>query len=191
MKKLFVLVLAAAAFIFSGFAANAQYRPGALSQCRAGLEDENGRILSDQEVFQLIGEEVYNQTYTGACKQYKTGKTLIIVGAVGAGIGTVGTIAGAAAMAYAIEKGHVTIEEKNGKKVITAMDDKAKLASLGYITGAVLLGAGVTCLSVGIPLKVIGTKRLDWIAKEYNHSNYTANFQVGLTQSGAGLVLNF
>ena len=102
MKKIIVLAIAAVAFIASGITANAQYRPGTLSQHRAGLEDENGHTLTDQEVFQLIGEDVYNQTYAGACKQYKTGKILTIVGAATAGVGLVGTIAGSVATVYAI-----------------------------------------------------------------------------------------
>ena len=108
MKKIIVLVIAAVAFIASSVVANAQYRPSTLNQHRAGFEDENGHTLTDQEVFELIGEDVYNQTYVGATKQYKTGKILTIVGAATTGVGLVGTIAGSVATAYAIENGHVT-----------------------------------------------------------------------------------
>ncbi len=191
MKKIIVLAIAAVAFIASGITANAQYRPGTLSQHRAGLEDENGHTLTDQEVFLLIGEDVYNQTYAGACKQYKTGKILTIVGAATAGVGLVGTIAGSVATVYAIENGHVTYETQNGQKVVKGYDDKAALAVLGFAAGATLLAAGDICLSVGIPLQIIGKKRLDWIATEYNHSNYSANIRFGAGQYGTGVVLSF
>ena len=191
MKKIIVLAIAAVAFIASGVVANAQYRPSTLSQHRAGLEDENGHALTDQEVFQLIDEDVYNQTYVGACKQYKTGKILTIVGAATTGVGLVGTIAGSVATAYAIENGHVTFEEKNGQKVVKEYDNKAAIAVLGLTAGATLLAAGDICLSVGIPLQVIGKKRLNWIATEYNHSNYSANIRFGAGQYGTGVVLSF
>ena len=191
MKKIIVLAIAAVAFIASGVVANAQYRPSTLSQHRAGLEDENGHTLTDQEVFLLIGEDVYNQTYAGACKQYKTGKILTIVGAATTGVGLVGTIAGSVATAYAIANGHVTCEEKNGQKVVKEYDNKAAIAVLGLTAGATLLAAGDICLSVGIPLQIIGKKRLDWIATEYNHSNYSANIRFGAGQYGTGVVLSF
>lgn len=191
MKKIIVLVIAAVAFIASGVTANAQYRPSTLSQHRAGLEDENGHALTDQEVFQLIGEDVYNQTYVGATKQYKTGKILTIVGAATTGVGLVGTIAGSVATAYAIENGHVTYETKNGKQVVKDFDNKAALAVVGFAGGVALLAAGDICLSVGIPLQIIGKKRLNWIADEYNHSNYSANIRFGAGQYGTGVVLSF
>ena len=191
MKKIIVLVIAAVAFIASSVVANAQYRPSALSQHRAGFEDENGHTLTDQEVFELIGEDVYNQTYVGATKQYKTGKILTIVGAATTGVGLVGTIAGSVATAYAIENGHVTYETKNGKRVVKDFDNKAALAAVGFAGGVALLAAGDICLSVGIPLQIIGKKRLDWIATEYNHSNYSANIRFGAGQYGTGVVLSF
>ena len=191
MKKIIVLAIAAIAFIASGVTANAQYRPSTLSQHRAGLEDENGHTLTDQEVFELIGEDVYNQTYVGATKQYKTGKILTIVGAATTGVGLVGTIAGSVATAYAIENGHVTYETKNGKRVVKDFDNKAALAAVGFAGGVALLAAGDICLSVGIPLQIIGKKRLNWIATEYNHSNYSANIRFGAGQYGTGVVLSF
>ena len=191
MKKIIVLVIAAVAFIASSVVANAQYRPSTLSQHRAGLEDENGHTLTDQEVFELIGEDVYNQTYVGATKQYKTGKILTIVGAATTGVGLVGTIAGSVATAYAIENGHVTYETKNGKRVVKDFDNKAALAAVGFAGGVALLAAGDICLSVGIPLQIIGKKRLNWIADEYNHSNYSANIRFGAGQYGTGVVLSF
>ena len=193
MKKIVILAIAAAAFIASSVVANAQYRPSSLSRHLAGFEDENGHELTDQEVFQLIGEDIYNETYRGASKQYKTGRTLIIVGAATAGAGLVGTIAGAVATVNAMYQGHVTTyQTKNGQHVIMNYYYTAAPAVVGFAGGVVLLTGGVACLSAGIPLNVIGKKRLEWIANEYNHQAVSgANLRFGLTNYGAGVVLNF
>ena len=192
MKKLFIIAAAVAvAFLASNVVASAQYLPKTLAQHRAGLEDETGHHLTDQEVFSLIDEDVYNATYSGAVKQYKTGKALIITGAVTMGVGTLATVAGAVAVAYGIKTQHIVVDEKKpGQYDLTKADDKGKLAILGYTAGVSVLAVGATCLSVGIPLKIIGTKRLDWVATEYNH-DVAANIRVGLTQNGAGLAINF
>ena len=190
MKKLFVIALAAVALVASSVVASAQYKPSSLSRYRAELQDQNGQALSDQDVFQLVGEDVYNETYKGARTQYKAGNALIIVGAATAGVGLVGTIGGAVAVAYGIEKNHIPV--KPNKQIdYNNCTEKGKLAILGYAGGITLLAAGATCLAVGIPLKVIGTKRLNWIAEDYNNSVVSANLSMGFTQNGAGLVLNF
>ena len=69
-------------------------------------------------------------------------------------------------------------------------DNKAALAAVGFAGGVALLAAGDICLSVGIPLQIIGKKRLNWIADEYNHSNYSADIRFGAGQYGTGVVLS-
>lgn len=192
MKKLIFLAFAAVAFLASGIVASAQYAPTSLTNYRGSLQDQNGHTLTEAEAIQLVGEDIYNATYKGACKQYKAGNTLVIVGSIVAGVGTVGTIAGYAATNYAIERNHITFEEKNGKKVITSMDDKAKLAVTGLIGGLTLLVAGEVALAAGIPLKIIGNKRIDWVAGQYNRANTpVASIRFGAGQYGTGVVLNF
>ena len=189
MKKIFVLSLAVATFFVFGVTSSAQYLPNSLNRSGADFVDENGHVLTDQEIFSLIGDDVYNETYSGAVKQYNVGKALITAGSIAAGVGTVGTIGGAVAMYYCIKNQHIYYEERNGKYVVKGADDAGLLALLGYAAGVSALVIGDACLMVGIPLSIIGNKRLDWIAEDYNHD--MASLHLGLTPHGAGLVLNF
>ena len=192
MKKLFVFALSAAvAFLAANVVASAQYLPGSLNHHRGSLVDEQGHVLTNQEVLNLIGEEDYNKTYTGAVKQYKSGNALLITGIATGGAGLVGTIAGAIATDYGLRTNHITYERDNkGKITKINADTKGTLAVVGFAAGISLLTAGITCLSVGIPLKVIGTKRLDWIADDYN-KDAAATIRFGAGQYGTGIVMTF
>jgi hypothetical protein len=65
--------------------ANAQYaRKG------ADLVSQNGVVLSDQDIVNLVGSDVFEQTVVGARKQYKAGKSLITGGIIGIGAGLAG-----------------------------------------------------------------------------------------------------
>lgn len=188
MKKIFVLLLTVVLAFAAGNNAYAQY----VYEHNGRIVAEDDQVLSDQDVILCVGEDIYKATYAGACKQYKTGNTLITIGSIAAGVGTVGTIAGAVASKYAIDHGHVTFEEKDGRRVVTGMSNKAALAFLGLVGGAALLSAGEICLTVGIPLKVIGVKRLDWVAGEYNKTTQpVASLRFGAGQYGTGMVLSF
>ena len=46
-------------------------------------------------------------------------------------------------------------------------------------------------LTAGIPLKIIGTKRLDWVSEEANRVSGNVSLNVGATPNGMGIVLNF
>ena len=65
--------------------ANAQY-------ARDGyhIVNQNGVALSNQEIIDLVGVDVYEQTVLGAWKQYKAGKSLITGGIIGIGAGLAG-----------------------------------------------------------------------------------------------------
>lgn len=76
MKKFAFLCGLVAAFLCLAQNAHAQYA-GPIHRQGANLADARGNILSDHEVLALIGEQVYDETYVGAVKQRKTGKTLI------------------------------------------------------------------------------------------------------------------
>lgn len=190
MKKILVFAFAAVVALFvSGVTSSAQYLPNSLNRSGGDFVDENGHVLTDQEIYKLIGDDVYDETYSGAVKQYKVGKALITAGSIAAGVGTIGTIGGAVAMYFGIKNQHIQYEERNGRYAVKGADDAGWLVLLGYAAGVSALVAGDVCLSVGIPLSVIGNKRLDWIAEDYNHDMASIHF--GLTPHGAGLVLNF
>ena len=76
MKRFAFLCGLVAALLCLAQNASAQYA-GPIHRNGAYLADARGNILSDQEVLTLIGEQVYDETYVGASKQRKTGKTLI------------------------------------------------------------------------------------------------------------------
>ena len=76
MKKILIISGMIAAFLCLTQNANAQYA-GPIHREGANLADMRGNILTDHEVLNLIGEQVYDETYVGACKQRKAGKTLI------------------------------------------------------------------------------------------------------------------
>ena len=183
MKKIIVLVIAAVAFIASSVVANAQYRPSTLSQHRAGLEDENGHTLTDQEVFQLIGEDVYNQTYVGATKQYKTGKTLIWSGAGG-------LVGGAVLYGVGLSKIAGEVNQNSSKDEIqTALERHPGSAGM-VLGGTLLMAAGAIALDAGIPLLIIGKKRLDWVEGQANAAK-GYSLDLGATPYGVGLAVRF
>ena len=153
--------------------ANAQY-------ARKGnhIVDSNGVALSNQEIIDLVGNDVYEQTVIGAWKQYKTGSSLITGGILGicaglAGSGLTGVKAGKA--------GYNDLQ--------TAVGNDASIAAL-YLGSSALISAGGAALSGGIVLKTIGKKRLNWVSEECNNAS-NVSFNVGATSNGVGLTLNF
>ena len=56
--------------------------------------------------------------------------------------------------------------------------------------GLLVTSLGSAALDVGIPLSIIGKRRLDWVADNYNSgTNLTCHF--GATPHGLGLTLQF
>ena len=53
------------AFLCIVQSANAQYATS-LHRAKGNLVDSRGLILSDNDVLNLIGDEIYNETYVGA-----------------------------------------------------------------------------------------------------------------------------
>ena len=74
MKK---ILLAVMLMLIPAYAALAQYVPSQIEQKKGRLLDDNGEVMPDYMVQRLVGDDIYNQTYVGAVKQYKTGKRLI------------------------------------------------------------------------------------------------------------------
>ena len=56
--------------------------------------------------------------------------------------------------------------------------------------GTLLMAAGGVALDAGIPLAIIGKKRLNWVADDYNARKNLA-YQIGATPSGVGLAVRF
>lgn len=142
------------------------------------LVDSRGVVLSDNEVMNLIGDEIYNATYLGAKKQCKIGRTLIWSGVAG-------MVAGTGMMMWGQE---LFTDSPYMQGIGTETEGKVGLALC--VGGLLVNSLGSAALNVGIPLSIVGNKRLDWIADNYNGSaNLT--FQVGAAPNGFGLTLRF
>jgi|GEM_PF-4597013 len=154
----------------------------------------DGEVLTPSQVRRLIGDEIYHQTYESAIKQRKTGKALNIIGGLITGAGAV-----AAGVGIALAKETIT------ETYYQDIDDPTNIWDVTYSTesnvdvmlplqyaGFIAMGVGVTFLSFGIPISVIGNKRLGWIASDYNNrSKYSAVFTVQPAPCGLRLALTF
>ena len=178
MKR--ILVFFVAFITLSVCFAQAQVKPNYLKMNKGQFFNENGAVISSSQLQAIIGDDIYNETYVGAIKQYKTGKNLVLWGAIGAGVGLVALGGFSAAMA-----------SKYGNKLPQEAQKDPLL--LGLAGGYVLTAAGTTALAVGIPLTTIGKKRLNWIADDYNEkqSKISLNMIGCPAGYGVGLALNF
>ena len=154
--------------------ANAQYaRKG------ADLVSQNGFTLSDQEIINIVGNDVFDQTVIGARKQYKAGKGLITGGILGIGAGLAGSVL---AGVKAANDGYNDFQR--------AVENDGSVLAM-YLGSVAALSLGSAALTAGIPLKVIGKKRLDWVAEEANRVSGNVTLNVGATPNGFGIALNF
>ncbi|MBR1570850.1 MAG: hypothetical protein IJ651_08990 [Bacteroidales bacterium] len=172
MKKLITkFSLVAGLLLLSCITALAQYKdnggvqPGRLYYTGKGDFSMGGNRLSEEAIHDLIGEQVYYDTYLGAQKQRRVGLTL---GWVGAGL-----LAADIAF-YAALIDSPQIHERDVVLVSSIV------GSIGAIAGA------------GFVFHFIGKGRLKWIADDYNRRNgYAASWRLGPTRSGLGVSLNF
>jgi len=168
---------------FMAISASAQYAPSSLNFKKGKLADNNGKVLSEEQVIAAIGQNIYEETYVGARKQIKTGKTLVKVGIPVAVAGIVITGIGSSKL--------------DGTSISDALADTAtdeqKQAALISIGGSLISSIGGVCIDAGIPLWVIGKKRLKWIAEDYNAKNvsYVPSVKVGTAAHGYGLTVTF
>ena len=163
-----------AAFLCLAQSANAQY-------ARKGnhIVDQNGVALSNQEIIDLVGNDVYEQTVVGAWKQYKAGKSLITGGVLSISAG----FAGAFLTGYKAGKaGYNSLEQ--------AIDNDSSILIM-YLGSVAAASLGSAALTAGIPLKIIGKKRLDWVSEEANRVSGNVSLNVGATPNGFGIALNF
>lgn len=166
MKPITQLAMMAGLALLVCLSANAQNPAGRLFYEGKGDYAINGNRLSEGGLYELLGEDVYYNTYLPSQKMRKIG---LPVGIVGAGI------LGATTAWYLIGIDAPWIHEKT--VVITS--------SIGWTLGA-LAGAGLA-------FYCIGNSRLKWIAEDYNlrNASYSAVWQLGPAPHGLGLTLAF
>ena len=172
MKKVLILCGVVAAFLCIAQNANAQYaRKG------ANIVDLNKTVLTDQQLINLVGNDVYEETIVGARKQFKSGRGLITGGVIGLGAGLAGAVM---TSLKASDEGYDDL---------TAAAEDDETIALMYLGSSILTSLGGTALTGGIVLKAIGKRRLNWVA---DHANGVAvTYRRGATQNGFGLALNF
>ena len=147
----------------------------------------------------LSDGHVLLDTVVGAQKQYRIGRNLIRCGAITAGAGLASALTGVVILAANSEDrlvyyddvqypGHVQYRER-------VYDDDDEFA---YATGAIFLVGGYVAmltgaalLEVGIPLKIIGQSRLNWVENDYNEYSRNVSLHVGAAPHGVGLTLRF
>ena len=182
MRKALILCGFVAAFLCLAQNANAQYN-GPIHRDGAYLADQRGNILSNHEVLTLIGQDIYDQTYVGAQKQRKAGKALIW-----SGIG--GMVGGAVLYGVGFSKIADKVSQSSSQDDIQRAFEGAPGSAGMVLGGTLLMAAGAVALDAGIPLAIIGKKRLNWIADDYNARKNLA-YQVGVTPNGVGLAVRF
>jgi len=185
MRQTLLAFFTAILLLCPALTARAQYVPEWIEQSKGKLLDDNGEVMPDYMVKRLIGDEIYEETYKGARTQYKIGKVLTTVGIVGMGVGV--AVAGVS-LGYFIAD---YIKIWGGTENIWDTFTEAKDSVSWFYRGCSIVGTGYSTLTVGLIIKTIGWKRLEWVASNYNEGNRPPTLHVGLGQYGAGLVLNF
>ena len=183
MRNLTIFCGLVAAFLCLAQNANAQYLPAQIHRDGDGFVDEHRRGLSDSELIDAIGIDIFEDTVIGARKQYNAGRKLITGGAIAAGAGLLSWLGGMASIAAA-----GATQRSNGELYFED-DALAVGGALMIVSGGIAMSLGSCALSAGIPLKVIGQSRLNWVENDYNDRNYSLH--VGAAPHGVGLTLNF
>ena len=154
---------------------SAQFRPDRIELDHGVFYDGNGQALSDAQVRSLFGDDIYHETYVGARQQFRSGRTLLTGGLVALGAGIACTVV-AATSAETDDYGDW-------------VDDSTYA---GVYLGILTMIAGGIAIDVGIPLMIIGTRRLAWMEDEHNSRPAPAwSLSFRQTANGAGLVLSF
>ena len=194
MKKIAILCGLVAALLCLTQRANAQYVQ--IHRDGAGFVDNRGTHLTNQEIRDLVGEDVYFDTVVGAQKQYRIGRNLIRGGAITAGAGLVSALTGVALIAANSEDRLVVHNDPQyygyRERVYTDEDEFATATGALFLVGGYLaMFTGATLLEVGIPLKIIGQSRLNWVENDYNDYSRNVSLHVGAAPNGVGLTLKF
>ena len=184
MKKTNFLCGLVAAFLCLVQNANAQYLPDRIQRDGADFLDPRGMVLSDQDIIDLVGEDIFFDTVVGARKQYNAGRNLIRSGAITAGAGLGGFMTGMVLLAHS-EMGYDRV-----RQTYYDMDGEGALGATLIVAGCLAATTGCLLVDAGIPLKVIGQSRLNWVENEYN-GRQGYSLHVGAAPHGIGLTVRF
>jgi hypothetical protein len=193
MKKLLIIGGLISAFLCLAQNASAQY--ARIHRDGTNFVDNRGVTLSDQELIGLIGDDIYFDTVVGARKQYNVGRKLIRGGAISMGAGFLAMLGGTALMYASGGSGYYS-DYYHGNYPDRYYYDggsESGMASgaLLYVSGAIALTVGGLVLEAGIPLKIIGKSRLNWVENDFNDRSRGTSLHFGAAPSGLGMTLTF
>lgn len=174
--------------------AKAQYVPQ-IHRDGAGFVDDRGTALTDREIIDLVGEDIYFDTVVGARKQYTAGRKLIVGGLIGLGAGylstTIGTYTLVANSEDAVRSRQYNNDNYPDRYEYDSDSYEAAIGGLMVLGGVMAMFAGAVALDAGIPLKIIGQSRLNWVENDYNDRARDFSLEFGAAPSGIGLTLRF
>ncbi len=155
MKHIYELALVLLCFAAAQSTLSAQKVSGRITLEDGVFYNAEGYRISDSQALEYFGQDIYEESYVGASRQYRTGRTLIRVGipvtAAGFGLFTAGYIG-----------------------LLSSLDEDSDSSATGstmcIMGGLMIAAAGTVCLEVGIPFKIIGRNRLSSIESHYNAS---------------------
>ena len=179
MKRFAAVCTLVAALLCVAQSAVAQYRPTKIHRVGTHFKAD-GHTLSNSELIDLVGEDIYEETVRGARVQMKIGTGLIWLGVACVGAGLAG----------AVYTGYVAVNEYNYDSFWEAVKSGKEVYSL-YSKVAGVLTFGTSAIGAGIPIHIIGRSRLNWVENNYNENARDISCNLGLTPSGVGLVLTF
>jgi len=144
----------------------------------------NGTRLEKQVLKSMIGSDAFDNIYTPALSQRKTGKTFTIVGIVALGLG----------VDVAVYSGVQLVLNQNLNDIVYKEDvaQRIQTCKTVLIISSVVAGLGAISLCVGLPKQKNANNRLRSISDSYNSGSYhNISMSIGLTENGYGLALNF
>ena len=183
MKRILMIGGLVAAFLCLAQHASAQYAQ--IHRDGSDFVDNQGVVLSDQELIDLVGEDVFFETVVGARKQFESGSKLTRSGIITAGAGVTGMLVGSVLLATS---------EMGWDNVRQSVIDYTGQGTAGIVligAGCAAAAIGGVLLDVGLPFKIIGQSRLNWVENDYNDRARGYTLHVGAAPHGLGLTVNF
>ena len=193
MRKILLIGGLLAVFLCLGLNASAQFVR--IHRDGAGFVDNHGVSLTDDELIDLIGDDIYFDTVIGARKQYNAGRKLITGGLIGMGAGYLAASLGTYMLVANSENAVRYYNDNDNYPFRYDYEDpdplQAVTGALLAISGYAALISGYCVFNAGIPLKIIGKSRLNWVENDFNDRARGYSFQFGPAPSGIGLTLTF
>ena len=121
--------------------------------------------LDDNQIREIIGQDLWEETFVGARGQYSFGSAMELVGDAFLGFGIGGMISGLVAN-----------------------------SSLGWTFAYIGFSGALTFFTIGIPFASIGNGRMNWVVEEANKRNgyaFQPKMNMGFAPHGLGLTVTF